>query len=182
MEALNALQEKKKPVKTEEKSQSQKEKKILKEVEEIFQNYLRKKGHRSTPERLKVLREIYSSSKHLDADEIFMMLKQKHANVSRATVYNTLDILVECNLVSPNSFGHKHLHYERSYGYQKHHHIICEKCGRVLEFTSPRIDEELAGICKKHGFKLKRNVLQLFGECIDEDCDHIDDQNNENLL
>jgi Fur family ferric uptake transcriptional regulator len=111
----------------------------------------------------------------MDADEIFLALKQKNANVSRATVYNTLDILVECNLVSPNSFGHKHLHYERSYGYQEHHHIICEKCGRLLEFTSPKIDDELSEICQKNGFKLKRNVLQLFGECLDDDCDEKED-------
>ncbi|ACF14480.1 ferric uptake regulator, Fur family [Chloroherpeton thalassium ATCC 35110] len=156
-----------------------KELKILQEVEDIFQNYLRKKGHRSTPERLKVLQEIYTSSEHLDADQIFLNLKQKGANISRATVYNTLDLLVECSLVSQNSFGHKHLHYERSYGYKTHHHIICEKCGRVLEFTSPEIDEELRQICEFHGFKLKRNNLQLFGECIYDECDHLEKRKSE---
>lgn len=171
MEAIKVLSNKKEQTKLDEVVQKERDKKILKVVEDIFQTYLRKKGHRSTPERLKVLREIYSSPDHLDADEIFMNLKLKKANVSRATVYNTLEILVECNLVSQNSFGHKHLHYERSYGYKKHHHIICEKCGRVVEFTSPKIDQELSGICKKHGFKLKRNVLQLFGECIDDSCE-----------
>jgi Fur family ferric uptake transcriptional regulator len=175
MEALNVLPAKDQKLQKKSKKQSEKEKKILKDVEVIFQNYLRKKGHRSTPERLKVLREIYSSPEHMDADEIFMALKQKNANVSRATVYNTLDILVECNLVSPNSFGHKHLHYERSYGYKEHHHIICEKCGRLLEFTSPKIDDELSEICQKNGFKLKRNVLQLFGECMDETCEEKED-------
>jgi len=158
-----------------------KELKILKEVEELFQSYLRKKGHRSTPERLKVLQEIYTSSEHLDADQIFLNLKQKGANISRATVYNTLDLLVECNLVSQNSFGHKHLHYERSYGYKTHHHIICEKCGRVLEFTSPEIDEELRQICEFYGFKLRRNNLQLFGECLQNDCEHHENRASTNM-
>ncbi|NTV46084.1 MAG: transcriptional repressor [Chlorobiales bacterium] len=118
-----------------------------------------------------VLREIYESPDHHDADEIFLNLKQKGHDVSRATVYNTLDLLVECNLVEQNSFGHKHLHYERSYGYRPHHHIVCEKCGHVFEFQSPEIDQELLKICEEQGFKLKRNNLQLFGECIQENCD-----------
>lgn len=144
---------------------------IIDTVERLFQNYLRKKGHRCTPERMLVLREIYESPDHHDADEIFLSLKQKGHDVSRATVYNTLDLLVECNLVEQNSFGHKHLHYERSYGYRPHHHIVCEKCGHVFEFQSPEIDEELRKICEEQGFKLKRNSLQLFGECIQENCD-----------
>lgn len=144
---------------------------IINTVERLFQNYLRKKGHRCTPERMLVLREIYVSPEHLDADQIFLNLKQKGHDVSRATVYNTLDLLVECNLVEQNSFGHKHLHYERSYGYRPHHHIVCEKCGHVFEFQSPEIDEELRKLCEGNGFKLKRNSLQLFGECVHENCD-----------
>lgn len=141
-------------------------------VEEIFAEFLKKKGYRSTPERAMVLKEIYSSPGHFDADEIFIRMKQKGSNISRATVYNTLELLVECNLVSQNSFGHKHLHYERIYGYEHHDHIICEDCGKVFEFTCDKIEDEQESICQKMGFEIERHTLQIFARCAKPNCEH----------
>lgn len=141
-------------------------------VEELFHNFLKKRGYRATPERALILKEIYSSEGHFDADELFVRLKQKSVNVSRATVYNTLDLLVECNLVSQNSFGHKHLHYERIYGYKHHDHIICEECGVVTEFTNDKIEEQQELVCKQHGFAMRRHTLQIFAMCTKTDCEH----------
>ncbi|MCS6989551.1 MAG: transcriptional repressor [Chloroherpetonaceae bacterium] len=141
-------------------------------VEEIFAEFLKKKGYRSTPERALVLKEIYSSPGHFDADEIFIRMKQKGSNVSRATVYNTLELLVECNLVSQNSFGHKHLHYERIYGYEHHDHIICEDCGKVFEFTCDTIENEQESICQKMGFEIERHTLQIFARCVKPNCEN----------
>jgi Fur family ferric uptake transcriptional regulator len=141
-------------------------------VDEIFGEFLKKKGYRSTPERAMVLQEIYSSAGHFDADEIFIRMKQKGSNISRATVYNTLELLVECNLVSQNSFGHKHLHYERIYGYDHHDHIVCEDCGKVFEFTNPKIEEQQSAVCKQMGFEIERHTLQIFAKCIKPNCEN----------
>ncbi len=141
-------------------------------VEEIFAEFLKKKGYRSTPERAMVLNEIYASAGHFDADEIFIRMKQKGSNISRATVYNTLELLVECNLVSQNSFGHKHLHYERIYGYEHHDHIVCEDCGKVFEFANPKIEEQQQAVCAKMGFEIERHTLQIFARCTKPNCEN----------
>lgn len=141
------------------------------QVEEIFRDFLRKKGYRVTPERSAILREIYADPGHFDADELFIKLKQKKYAISRATVYNTLDLLVECNLVSQNSFGHKHLHYERTYGYEHHDHIVCNQCGEVFEFTCPQIESLQEEVCKQFGFQIKQHTLQIFADCIKPDCE-----------
>lgn len=143
-------------------------------VDDIFQNFLKKRGYRSTPERALILKEIYAAAGHFDADELFIKLKQKGVNVSRATVYNTLDLLVECNLVSQNSFGHKHLHYERIYGFQHHDHIICEDCGVVAEFTNEKIEEQQQLVCKQNGFEMMRHTLQIFAHCTKQPCQNRD--------
>lgn len=159
------------PKATEMKAHGKREKTLL-TVEEIFTAFLRKKGYRSTPERAMVLNEIYASAGHFDADEIFIRMKQKGSNISRATVYNTLELLVECNLVSQNSFGHKHLHYERIYGYEHHDHIVCEDCGKVFEFTNPKIEEQQQAVCTKMGFEIERHTLQIFARCTKPNCDN----------
>ncbi|MDX2127972.1 MAG: transcriptional repressor [Chloroherpetonaceae bacterium] len=144
----------------------------IQSVETIFYDFLKKKGYRSTPERALILKEIYAAPGHFDADEIFIKLKQKGGNISRATVYNTLDLLVECNLVSQNSFGHKHLHYERVYGYEHHDHIVCNECGEIFEFSSPEIETEQEKICRQLGFELQRHTLQMFCHCNKIDCEY----------
>lgn len=159
------------PKATELKAHGKSRKNML-SVEEIFTEFLKKKGYRSTPERAMVLSEIYASAGHFDADEIFIRIKQKGSNISRATVYNTLELLVECNLVSQNSFGHKHLHYERIYGYEHHDHIICEDCGKVFEFTNPKIEEQQQAVCTNMGFEIERHTLQIFARCIKPNCDN----------
>jgi Fur family ferric uptake transcriptional regulator len=145
---------------------------ITEAAERIFREFLRKKGYRATPERDAVLREIYSDAGHFDADELFIRLKQKKYAISRATVYNTLELLVECNLVSQNSFGHKHLHYERTYGYEHHDHIVCNQCGEVFEFTNPQIEEQQQAVCRNLGFEIRQHTLQIFADCTKPDCEY----------
>ncbi len=145
---------------------------LTQSVEQIFREFLRKKGYRATPERSAVLHEIYSDAGHFDADELYIRLRQKKLHISRATVYNTLELLVECNLVSPNSFGHKHLHYERTYGYEHHDHIVCNQCGEVFEFTNQQIEEQQQQVCNSLGFEIKQHTLQIFADCTKPDCEH----------
>src|SRR5690625_7092113 len=98
-------------------------------VKEIFRTYLKEKKQRQTPERFMVLEEIYRSDGHYDADDIFFNMKNAGTRVSSATVYNTLDLLVECGLVLRQQFGKKQDYYERAYAYQLADSMICEGCG-----------------------------------------------------
>lgn len=136
------------------------------EVKEIFRQYLKDKSHRQTPERFMVLEEIYKSDGHFDADDMYFRMKNTGYRVSRATVYNTLDLLVECGLVQRHQFGKNQSHYERAYSYRQHDHIICNSCGAVIEFCDPRIQEIKTLMERIHTFKIEGHNLQFYGECV----------------
>lgn len=152
-----------------------KKKKIKKELsqnaqqaENLFKELMKEEGYRCTRERLTVIREIYTSNSHLDADEIFVRLKKKGISISRATVYHTLDLLFKFHLVNKIDLGHKHTHYEKSYGVDNHLHIICEQCGRVVEVHSDELNKILENLCEKNGFTLGSYSLQVFAKCREE--------------
>lgn len=136
-------------------------------VREIFRSYLKEKSQRQTPERMRILEEIYSSQGHFDADDIYDRIRKDGPKVSRATVYNTLDLLMECGLVQKHQFGHNHAYYERSYAYQQHDHLICQECGVVIEFCDPRILEIQRMLESIHGFEITDHSLHFKGVCQD---------------
>ncbi|MGB7510367.1 MAG: transcriptional repressor [Pelodictyon phaeoclathratiforme] len=137
----------------------------MKQAESLFKSFMKEQGLRCTTERIAVLRELYQSNTHLDADEIFISLKKKQVGISRATVYHTLNLLFKFNLVSKIDLGHKHAHYEKSYGATNHLHIICEKCGNIVEVSDCGVSELLEKVCSENGFELGSFTLQVFGKC-----------------
>jgi Fur family ferric uptake transcriptional regulator len=141
----------------------------IQEVKEIFRSYLKERHHRITPERFMVLEEIYRADGHFDADDMYFSMKNTGSRVSRATVYNTLDLLVECGLVQRHQFGRNQSYYERAYSFQQHDHIICNTCGAVMEFCDPRIYEIKTLMEELHDFSIAGHSLHFFGECKNPD-------------
>ncbi len=139
-------------------------------VRGVFRGFLHDRNLRQTPERFAVLEEVYASDDHFDADELYIRLKAKGVRVSRATVYNTLDLLVACDLVGRHQFGHNQAKYERAYSYWQHDHMICMECGKIMEFCDPRLQSIQDTVADIFGFEVKRHSLQLYGSCLDPDC------------
>lgn len=142
----------------------------LEEVKKIFQAHLETKNLRKTPERFAILEEIYSSEGHFDVEELYVSMKEKNYRVSRATVYNTLDLLVDCDLVTKHQFGKNLAQFEKSYGFRQHDHLICTDCNKVHEFCDPRIHNIQTTVGQLLQFNVLHHSLILYANCTNENC------------
>jgi Fur family ferric uptake transcriptional regulator len=140
--------------------------KIKEEVREIFTHFLETNKQRKTPERYAILDEIYSYKNHFDVDQLYIKMKSRNYHVSRATVYNTLDLLVESGLVKKHQFGQNTSHYEQAYGYKQHDHMICNHCKNVMEFCDPRVQQISSTMGKLLKFEVSHHSLHLYGNPI----------------
>jgi Fur family transcriptional regulator, ferric uptake regulator len=147
-------------------------KETFEEVKKIFLAYLEKKELRKTPERFAILEEIYSRTDHFDSEELWISMKNKNYRVSRATVYNTLEILVDCDLVVKHQFGKNLAQYERSYGFRQHDHLICTHCHQVIEFCDPRVQNIQSMIGDLLKFNIVHHSLIFYGDCQKEQCEN----------
>ena len=109
----------------------------IEEVKKLFTAHLENKGLRKTAERYTILEEIYNRSGHFDVDELYAGMKERGLRVSRATVYNTLDLLVEQGLVSKHQFGRNLAQYEKSYGYRSTTTLFAPNATRWWSFATP---------------------------------------------
>lgn len=131
-------------------------------VKQYFTEYLIQHEQRKTPERYAILNKIYSLKGHFDIDKLHELMKDDF-RVSRATIYNTLELLTDCNLIIKHHFNSESVQYEIAYN-NIHHHSICTNCGLIKEF----IDENIKKIMRSKplgGFHVSNFSMYAYGVC-----------------
>ena len=133
---------------------------------DILTRHLRTRGKsRSTPERFAILNEVLQTQGHFDADGLYYRLKANGVKASKATVYNTLDLLQECGLITKYRFADRLSRYEKAFGLPHHHHLVCLECGDITEFVNERLNRLQEEVCGDRGFRPNSSSVQIFGTC-----------------
>lgn len=136
--------------------------------EDKFREYLasRPRPQRYTGQQRDMVRFIFSKHNHFDADQLIDEMKLEGFQVSRATVYRTLNKLVDAGLLRILELGPRKF-YEHDYGYPQHEHLYCTKCHKVIEFQYPGMEEMLEQVCRRHQFQMEGHSLVIRGVCGD---------------
>ncbi len=144
---------------------------ILAKALSILDKKIEERGLRKTQERYRILKEIYEREDHVEIEELYHDIIEKKFNISKATVYNSVELLVEIGLVTKHQFGLKHAaRYEKSFGRKQHSHLICIDCNKVFEFCDPRIQNIQNTLEEFSGLEIKDHALILYGQCNKNEC------------
>lgn len=131
-----------------------------------FLEFCLSKGLRMTGQREAIMDAVFSTDQHFTADQLIQWAQQRDRSVSRATVYRTLPLLVESGLVREMDFGRDYKYYDPNYGdHPNHNHVICQDCGKIVEFDTEKIKELEKEVGKELGFTVQSHRLQIIATC-----------------
>jgi len=137
----------------------------MKPAKTIFRQYLKKNGKLYSKQREQILDIFLKTEHHPTINDLYDLVKKKDPKIGLATVYRTMEVIYDAGLARKVGFGDGIKHYEHEYKHQHHDHLVCLKCGKVIEVTSNRLEETQRQLAKKHDFTITRATMRLFGIC-----------------
>ena len=135
------------------------------EEQKIFDDFVKNRGLKHSDQRKEILLTFLKTEKHLTADELFRLVKKKHASIGIATVYRTLKLICESGLGREFRPDDGIARYEHLYGHGRHDQLICNNCGNLLEVVSPEIEKLQEKLASAHGFHISSHKLEIYGTC-----------------
>ncbi len=132
----------------------------------ILKEHLRKQGLKSTSQRDDITHVFFAAKRHISVEELYREVKQINPRIGYATVYRTMKLLTECGLAMERHFRDGEARYESSEGHH-HDHLICERCGKIVEFEEERIEALQAEVAERLGFRFTGHKMELYGLCRD---------------
>ena len=134
-------------------------------AERVFREYLRERRLKYTAERRLLLEAVMRNNEHFEAEQLLLDMRQAARRVGKATVYRTLKLLVDCGIVREVHFSNKQVHYEHAYGQDAHDHMVCTRCGRIIEFEATDVVRLRTALSARHGFHALSHRFQIRGMC-----------------
>ena len=131
----------------------------------IFKEHLRRQGLKSTSQRDDIAHVFFASHRHISVEELYNAVKRVNPRIGYATVYRTMKLLTECGLAVERHFRDAEARYESVAEGRHHDHLICEGCGKIVEFEDQRIDALQAELAQRFGFQSTRRKMELYGRC-----------------
>ncbi|MFQ5411300.1 MAG: Fur family transcriptional regulator [Phycisphaerae bacterium] len=138
---------------------------MIETAENVFREFLRDRGLKYTGERRKILLAVMRTDEHFEAEQLLLVMRQQADRVGKATVYRTLKLLVECGIVKEVHFSNKQVHYEHTYGQDPHDHMVCRRCGRIIEFDARDVARLRSLIAAEFRFHALSHRFQIMGLC-----------------
>jgi Fur family ferric uptake transcriptional regulator len=138
---------------------------LVRQAEEAFMHYLRAHRIKYTRPRAAILQTVLHIDEHFEAEQLLAHLRQAGHRVAKATVYRTLPLLVECGILKQVRFSDQQAHYEHAYGEDPHDHMVCRRCGRIIEFSSERVRALREELAAQQGFHSIGHRFQISGLC-----------------
>ncbi|NLG18204.1 MAG: transcriptional repressor [Fibrobacter sp.] len=130
-----------------------------------FRDYLSCKGLSFTPQRKLILEYLIRNSSHFNAEELIAIFRKKRIPVSRATVYRTIAHLVDAGFLSQVALESSQSYYEFIANSAHHEHLVCDKCGCIIEFTDPELENRIESVARLNGFEISRHTVHISGIC-----------------
>ena len=134
-------------------------------MDALLEQYMARHGLKSTRQRTLIVDTFLALQGHLSVEEVWNKVREQDAKVSVATVYRTMKLLNECGLAHARNFGDGQTRYEAAAGREHHDHLICTRCGTIVEFENDRIEAMQEAVARKHGFAVTSHKMELYGLC-----------------